>query len=104
MHNPTNSQVFKNLFDTLEFNDEARREATSALFKISQKFGLQCCAINHAVKRTAKRIKDTITFFAKDAQAPHLFHKKPLYVEAKINKLLLKHALIDSGSSINLMP
>lgn len=32
----TKSKVFKTLFHTLEFNDEARKASTQAIFKISQ--------------------------------------------------------------------
>ncbi|PON51593.1 Aspartic peptidase domain containing protein, partial [Parasponia andersonii] len=39
-----------------------------------------------------------------DAQTLNFSHNKPLYVEAKANDLKFKRALIDSGSSINIMP
>ena len=44
-----------------------------------------------------------IIFSAKDCQ--HSFiHNKPLYVEAKVNELGVRKALVDNGASVNLMP
>ena len=44
-----------------------------------------------------------IIFSAKDHQYDFA-HNKPLYVEAKVNELGVKRALVDNGASVNLMP
>ena len=44
-----------------------------------------------------------ITFSAKDRQYDYM-HNKPLYVEAKMNELGVRRALVDNGASVNLMP
>ncbi|PON41586.1 hypothetical protein PanWU01x14_288580 [Parasponia andersonii] len=103
MENLMKSRAFKNLFDTLEFGDEARKKATHTIFKISQRFGPQCCSINYVVGRIAKKDKDTITFSKKDAQLMNFSHNKPLCVEAKDNSTPFKRALVDNGLAVNLM-
>ena len=47
--------------------------------------------------------EDMIIFSAKDHQY-NFSHNKPLYVEAKINELPVKRALVDNGVYVNLMP
>ncbi|PON32152.1 hypothetical protein PanWU01x14_363750 [Parasponia andersonii] len=61
------SRVFKDLFDILEFRDNAHREATQATFQVSQQVGPQCCSINQVVGCVSKKDEDTITFLEKDA-------------------------------------
>ncbi|PON46362.1 Aspartic peptidase domain containing protein, partial [Trema orientale] len=40
----------------------------------------------------------------KDSQVSNFSHNKPLYVEAVVNELKFKRALVDNGSSVNIMP
>ena len=51
----------------------------------------------------ARQNLDTLTFSRKDAQTIGFSHNKPLYVEATVNGLTFRRALVDSGSSINIM-
>ena len=59
--------------------------------------------VSHPFKRIKKGHKDTIIFSTKDHKY-NLLNNKPLYVEAKINELVVKRALLDNGASMNLMP
>ena len=97
------SREFKNLFESLEFEEQARKEATKAILEISERFGERCCVISKAVGRTARQNLDTLTFSRKDAQTTGFNHNKPLYVEAKVNGLAFRRALVNSGSSVNIM-
>ena len=38
------------------------------------------------------------------SQATPFLHNRPLYVEARVNGLRVKRALVDNGASVNLMP
>ena len=51
----------------------------------------------------ARGQEDMIIFSAKDRQHDFM-HNKPLYVEAKVNELGVRRALVDNGASVNLMP
>ena len=43
------TRVFKNLFEALEFDEQAQKEATTSIAEISKRFGEQCCVISKAV-------------------------------------------------------
>ena len=97
------SKVFKNLFESLEFGEKAKKEATKAILEVSEKFGEKCCVISKVVRQVAWQDLDTLTFSRKDAQTIGFSRNKPLYVEAKVNGLAFRRALVDSGSSVNIM-
>ena len=97
------TKEFKNLFEALEFDKQAQVEATSAIIEISKKFGEQCCVISKAIGKMARQNVDTLTFARRDATVLGFNYNKPLYVEAKVNGVKFKQALVDNGSSVNLM-
>ena len=43
------SRVFRNLFESLEFEEQAQKEATKAILEVSKKFGEKYCVISKAV-------------------------------------------------------
>ena len=43
-------RVFRNLFKSLEFGEQAQKEATKAILEVSEKFGEQCCVISKAIR------------------------------------------------------
>lgn len=52
-----------------------------------------------------KRFKDNImVFYENDRQVLPSYHNRPLYLTASIHDVDLKHALIDPGFSLNIMP
>ena len=96
------TRVFKNLFETLEFDEQAQKEATTAILEISKRFGEQRCAVCRDIGKVAKQSVGTLTFFRKDAYIIGLNHNKPLDMEAKVNGVNFKRALVDNGLSVNL--
>ena len=46
---------------------------------------------------------DTLTFSREDAQTIGFNHNKLLYIEAKVNVLTFRRALVDNGLSVNIM-
>ena len=98
------SRVFKNLFESLEFGEQAQKEATKPILEVSKKYREKCSVISKAVEKMARKNLDTLTFSRKDAQIIGFSHNKPLYVEAKANGLTFRRALVDSGLLVNIMP
>ena len=97
------TKLFDGFFNQLDFQEEARREATEGLLAVAQKYGPACYMISHPFKKMTRGQEDMIIFSAKDHQYDFA-HNKPLYVEAKVNELGVKRALVDNGASVNLMP
>ena len=97
------SKVFRNLFEYLEFGEQAQKEVTKVILEVYEKFGEQCYVISKAVRKVARPNLDTLTFSRKDAQTIGFSHNKPLYVEAKVNSLTFRRALVDNGSLVNIM-
>ena len=95
------TRVFRNLFESLEFDKQAQMEATTAIVEISKRFGEQCGVISKIVGKMSRQNVDTITFSRKDANIIGFNHNKPLYLEAKVNGVKFKRALVDNGSLVN---
>ena len=49
------TRVFKNLFETLEFDEQAQKEAATTIVEISKRFGEQCCVISRVVGKMARQ-------------------------------------------------
>uniref|UniRef100_A0A2N9J5I9 Reverse transcriptase domain-containing protein n=1 Tax=Fagus sylvatica TaxID=28930 RepID=A0A2N9J5I9_FAGSY len=71
------SPKFRSLFDQLGLGAEARKMATGALVSIVAESG---------------------------AQSQYPDHKRPLYLTVSINEVQVRPALVDTGSSLNLIP
>lgn len=56
------------------------------------------------IQRIAKRSEGAIVFTNTNIQDAPCLHNRPLYVEARVNGLKVKRALVDNGASVNLMP
>ncbi|GKV46432.1 hypothetical protein SLEP1_g53416 [Rubroshorea leprosula] len=99
---------FKMLFNQLGFAIEARRRATEAyspsLMRLEENAStLKCMLVAHA-SRTYLESSNVVTFIDEDMEAPHLNHRKPLYLSAQINFVGVRRALVDMRSSLNLIP
>ncbi|CAL8175410.1 unnamed protein product [Prunus armeniaca] len=105
---PTASQVlqrnpkFKSLFDQLGFGPQAREAAAVALMNIS--------AESNSHRFTAQPQgsflgnDNAIVFTDEDMEVPYSEHRRPLYLEGQINDVFIRRALVDTGSSINILP
>ena len=72
--------------------------------KISTKYGPQCYANEAAATRAFLESTNSITFTDDDMEVPYSDHLRPLYLEAWINGVHIRRALVDTGSSINIIP
>ncbi|CAL2277936.1 unnamed protein product [Prunus armeniaca] len=105
---PTASQVlqrnpkFKSLFDQLGFGPQAREAAAVALMNIS--------AESNSHRFTAQPQgsflgnDNAIVFTDEDMEVPYSEHRRPLYLEGQINDVFIRRALVDTGSSVNILP
>ena len=59
--------------------------------------------ISKTIGKLSRQNVDTITFSRKDANIIGFNHNKPLYLEAKVNGVKFKRALVGNGSLVNLM-
>ena len=97
------SSLFKNLFDQLELIANKRRMATEALVSIVLEAGMECLIVE---AWTDAFLQDTneITFSNKDMGVEYPDHRRPLFLAASINQVLVKRALVDTSVLVNLIP
>ncbi|KAK9932278.1 hypothetical protein M0R45_019524 [Rubus argutus] len=95
---------FKSLFGQLEYGPQARQAAVEALIRISKEYGPQCFITE--VERTMSMLEsdNAIIFTDTDMAVSFPDHRRPLYVEAQINDVFVRRALVDTGSSLNIIP
>ena len=94
---------FRNFFDLLGFDENARLAATVALTQISDGQYAEC-NVAQPVKRMARAHEDAILFTNADMCVSSPNHNRPLYVEGTLNGYPVKRTFIDTGSSLNIMP
>ncbi|CAL2239692.1 unnamed protein product [Prunus armeniaca] len=47
---------------------------------------------------------NAIVFTDEDKEVPYPDHRRPLYLEGQINDVFIRRALVDTGSSVNILP
>ncbi|CAL8992938.1 unnamed protein product, partial [Prunus brigantina] len=105
---PTASQVlqrnpkFKSLFDQLGFGPQAREAAAVALMNISAESNSYCFTAQPQGSFLGN--DNAIVFTDEDMEVPYQDHRRPLYLEGQINDVLIRRALVDTGSSVNILP
>ena len=98
------SSRFKNLFNQLELIATERRIATKALVSIASRAGVECLTVETRADRAFQRDANEITFSDEDMEVGYSDHGRPLYLVASINQIPIKRALVDTGTSVNLIP
>ena len=98
------SSKFKNLLDQLGFTVKERRIAIEALVSIASGVGIKCLTSEVAGDKALLQELSEVTFSDKDMEVGYSYHRRPLYLVASINQIPIKRALVDTGTSINLIP
>ena len=98
------STKFKNLFNQLGLTAKERKIATEALVSIASGAGVECLSVEMPEDRALLQESTEITFSSEDMEVGHPDHRRPLYLVASINQIPIKRALVDIGSSVNLIP
>ena len=84
-----------------------RRIATEALVSIASGAsgaGIKCLTSEVAGDKALLQELSEVTFSDKDMEVGYSYHRRPLYLVAPINQIPIKRALVDTGTSINLIP
>ena len=63
----------------------------------------QCFANEAKSMRAFLETTHAITFTDEDMKAPYPDHRKALYLEAQINEVYIRRALVDTGSYVNII-
>uniref|UniRef100_A0A2N9FSW0 Retrotransposon gag domain-containing protein n=1 Tax=Fagus sylvatica TaxID=28930 RepID=A0A2N9FSW0_FAGSY len=95
---------FWSLFNQLRLNPEAHTAATEAIMAIAVGFGAHCFTAVTLTSCAFLKTTNAITFIDDDMDVQYPDHRRPLYLSATINEVQVKHALVDTGSCINLIP
>ena len=97
------SSRFKNLFYQLELTANKQRIATEALVSIASGVGVECLVVETRADKAFLLDTDEITFSDEDIEVGYLDHKRPFYLAASINQILIKRGLVDTSISVNLI-
>ncbi|KAJ1397146.1 Ribonuclease H domain [Sesbania bispinosa] len=84
--------------------DNGQREAAKALAKVIQSKGGELSAMNAPLTRLARSHATAIIFREPAVIESGFCHNRPLYVEAKIEGIKVRRALVDNGSGVNILP
>ena len=92
------------MFDQLGLTAKERKIATEALVRITSRAGVECLIAEISDDRALLQESTDITFSNEDMEVGYPDHRRPLYLEASINQILIKRALADTGAFVNLIP
>uniref|UniRef100_A0A2N9EHJ1 Integrase catalytic domain-containing protein n=1 Tax=Fagus sylvatica TaxID=28930 RepID=A0A2N9EHJ1_FAGSY len=98
------SPKFKSLFNQLGFGPEARNVATEALITIAAESGATCFTAEAHASRAFLETTNAITFTDEDMEVQYPDHRRPLYLSTVVKDVQVRHALVDTGSCLNLIP
>ena len=70
---------------------------------IASEAGVKCLSAKIPEDKALLQESTENTFSTEDIEVGHLDHRKPLYLEASINQIPIKRALVDTGASVNLI-
>ena len=65
---------------------------------------VECLTVEVVGDRALLQESSEITFSDEHMEVGYSNHKRPLYLIASINQIPIKKALVDTGSSVNLIP
>ncbi|KAJ1410973.1 Retrotransposon gag domain [Sesbania bispinosa] len=95
---------FRVLFGQLGMGHDAQREVAEAIFNMVRKWGGHLGAANAPLTQLARAHATTIIFREFSEMNPQFCHNRPLYVEATIEGIKVRRALVDNGSGVNILP
>ena len=88
----------------MELTVNERRIAIEALVSIASRAGVKCLLAEARANKAFLQDTNEITFSDKDMEVGYSDHRRPLYLAASINQIPIKKVLVDTGTSINLIP
>ena len=88
----------------MEFTANERKIAIEVLLNIALGSKAGCFAIEARANRAFLKSTSAITFTNEEMEVKYLDHKRPLYLAASINQILIKRAFVDMGALVKLVP
>ena len=70
---------------------------------IASRAGIECLTTEGTDDKALLQEANEITFSDEDMEVGYSDHRRPLYLAVSINQILIKRALVDMGTSVNLM-
>ncbi|KAJ1406984.1 Aspartic peptidase domain superfamily [Sesbania bispinosa] len=98
------TRSFRILFGQLGLDHDAQQEAAKALVGIIKNHGGELSATNAPLTRLARSHATAIVFREPMLQGVEFCNNKPLYIESSIEGVRVRHALVDNGSGVNILP
>ena len=74
-----------------------------ALVSIASGAGVECLSAEMPEDRALLQESIEITFSSEDMEVGHPDHRRPFYLVASIYQIPIKKALVDTGTSVNLI-
>lgn len=81
-----------------------RRVAMRALLNIPTRARVECFTAETQANWAFLKETNVITFIDENMEVKHLDHRRPLYLAATINQILIKRSLVDNKLSMNMIP
>ena len=75
-----------------------------ALVSIASGAGVECLAVETRANKAFLQDTNEITFNDENMEVGYSDHMRPLYLEASINQIPIKRALVDKGALVNFIP
>ena len=80
-----------------------RKIATEALVSIASRAGVECLSAKARADKAFLQDTNEIIFSDEDMEVGYSDLRRPFYLAAFINQIPIKRALVDTGTSINLI-
>ncbi|XP_072074400.1 uncharacterized protein [Arachis hypogaea] len=92
------------VFNQLGLEPHIQEEVARALIGIVQKHEKSFGDVNALLTRLAKAHANALVFWDLDSFNGEFYHNKPLYVEAVVEDMKVRRALVDAGLGVNIIP
>lgn len=92
---------FKHFYDQMDFNPEQRLAITKSIIELTDPS--ESCDLVEGRSRCRSRFDATVTMFYDVDRHRPTTHSRSLYVSTSMNGVELKRAMLDPGSSINII-
>nr|POE53193.1 hypothetical protein CFP56_13601 [Quercus suber] len=98
------SPTLWSLFNQLGLTPEARTAAIEAIVGIVSSSGSHCFIAEAYASQAFLETTNAVNFTDEDMEVQYPNHKRSIYVSTMINEVHVKRALVDIGSSLNIVP
>ncbi|RYR33159.1 hypothetical protein Ahy_A10g047722 [Arachis hypogaea] len=97
------SQGCRIMFNQLGLEPHIQKEAARALIRVIQKHEKNFGGVNAPLTRLTKAHANALVFRDPESFDGEFYHNKPLYVEAVVEGMKVRRALVDAGLGINII-